>query len=216
MSQQKTLTILIADDHPLFRESLALMLLNMPQHQPQQTTILQAEDAHICLDMVKENPDITMILTDIDMPGMDGLALLQQLKKLLPDIPVVMISGSDKHAHIQQALKFGASGFIPKSSTTPILFAALQLVLAGGIYLPPILLESAPPPHLASKTPSTLTERQQEILFFLQQGMQNKMIAHTLDLSEATVKVHVRGVFSVLGVKNRTQAVQKALEEGLL
>jgi DNA-binding NarL/FixJ family response regulator len=150
------------------------------------------------------------------MPGMDGLTLLQQIKTFLPDAIIVMISGSEQVADVQKALHFGARGFIQKSSETSVLLAALQLILAGGTYIPPLMLEEQPANIPARQETASLTARQMDILQYLHQGQQNKVIAYELDLSEATVKVHVRHIFSVLGVKNRTQAVQKALELGIL
>ena len=207
--------ILIIDDHPLFRESMASILATL-EPSAGTSSIFQAEDAVSALALITKNSDFDLILTDIDMPGMDGLLLLQQLTTILPDTTIVMISGSEKHTDVQQALKLGAKGFIQKNSETPILLAALQLILAGGTYLPPLLLNAKTPAIAEPAATANLTRRQLEILAFLKQGLQNKVIAHELDLSEATVKVHVRHIFSVLGVKNRTQAVQKALELGIL
>jgi len=207
--------ILIIDDHPLFRESMASILEKL-EPSAGTSSIFQAEDATSALALITKNPDFDLILTDIDMPGMDGLLLLQQLTTILPDTTIVMISGSEKHTDVQQALQLGAKGFIQKNSETPVLLAALQLILAGGTYIPPLLLSAKTPPIAEPVATANLTRRQLEILAFLKQGLQNKVIAHQLDLSEATVKVHVRHIFSVLGVKNRTQAVQKALELGIL
>ncbi len=205
--------ILIVDDHPLFRESLSGVLQGLELHG-KNPTILLAEDAMHALTVIEENKDIDIIMADIDMPGMDGLTLLKQIKPLLPDTIIVMISGSENSIDVQHALKLGAKGFIQKNSETSILLAALKLILAGGTYIPPLMLESQM--TMQEEKQASLTTRQMEILKHLQQGMQNKIIAYKLDLSEATVKVHVRHIFSVLGVKNRSQAVQKALELGIL
>ncbi|HID37053.1 MAG TPA: response regulator transcription factor [Ghiorsea sp.] len=207
--------ILIIDDHPLFRDSLSGMLQKekLKGESPQ---VFLAEDAATALKIIHKNNDLDMVLSDIDMPGMDGLTLLQQIKSFLPNTIIVMVSGSENPADVQKAINFGAKGFIQKSSETSILLAALQLILAGGTYIPPLMLEQ----HVVSTHPrqetASLTPRQMDILQYLHQGQQNKVIAYKLDLSEATVKVHVRHIFSVLGVKNRTQAVQKALEIGIL
>ena len=207
--------ILIIDDHPLFRDSLSGILKN-EKFKGVTPKIIHAEDAPHALKVIHENKDLDMILTDIDMPGMDGLTLLQQIRTFLPETVIVMISGSENPHDVQKALNFGAKGFIQKNSETPVLLAALKLILAGGTYIPPLMLEQQsinldPRPETVS-----LTARQMDILQYLHKGQQNKVIAYELDLSEATVKVHVRHIFSVLGVKNRTQAVQKALELSIL
>ena len=207
--------ILIIDDHPLFRDSLS-NILSKEKFKGEYPDILTAENAAEALTIIHKNKDLGMILTDIDMPGMDGLTLLQQIRAFLPDTIIVMISGSENPHDVQKAINFGAKGFIQKNNETSVLIAALQLVLAGGTYIPPLMLEQQA--VSASPRPETvsLTARQMDILQYLHQGKQNKIIAYELDLSEATVKVHVRHIFSVLGVKNRTQAVQKAVELGVL
>jgi len=205
--------ILVVDDHPLFRESLSGVLQGLELHG-EKPEVLLAEDAAHALNMIDKHKDIDIIMADIDMPGMDGLTLLKQIKPMLPNTMIVMISGSENSIDVHHALKLGAKGFIQKNSETSVLLAALQLILAGGTYIPPLMLESQL--DMEEEKQAALTRRQLEILKHLQQGMQNKIIAYQLDLSEATVKVHVRHIFSVLGVKNRSQAVQKALELGIL
>ncbi len=207
--------ILIIDDHPLFRESLAHILKKLsPRNTP--FTIYEAENSASALKVIAANSDLKLILTDIDMPGISGLSLLEQLRELTPEAAVVMISGSENHTDAKTSLRLGARGFIQKSTETPILLAALQLILAGGTYIPPLILDECISSQPEQQKQAVLTDRQLEILGHLQHGQQNKFIAHELDLSEATVKVHVRHIFSVLGVKNRVQAVQKARELRLL
>lgn len=212
-------TILIIDDHTLFRESLALSL-QKTVNPKRKITLLSACNGAEALEVISQRPNIQLILTDLDMPGIPGLVLLQQMVDALPNTPIIMISASENHADIQQALRIGAKGYIPKSSKIKVLLAAIQLVLAGGTYLPPTLLQT--PQHKPDFDPTQsvriirLTERQREILLYLQRGTQNKIIAYELQLSEATVKVHVRALFSILGAKNRVHAVEKARAKGLL
>ncbi len=202
--------ILIADDHTLFRESLCLVLARLNNEPP---LILQAGDTHSALAIANKHDDIDLILMDIDMPGGSGLNAISSLQTLRPHIPVIMISAHEEHSAIQKALDLGAKGFVPKSTSTDILLAAVTLVLSGGIYLPSQLL-TALPEHNSEK--QKLTPRQIEILQLLQQGVQNKNIAYQLDLSESTVKVHVRRIFTALGARNRSQAVNTALHLGIL
>ena len=211
------LKILIVDDHPMFRESLSA-ILQKQKINGKVPKIWLADSATSALKIIHKNMDLDIIMADIDMPGMNGLDLLKKIQPLLPNTTIVIISGSENNTDVQKALNLGAKGFIQKNSETPVLLAALNLILAGGSYIPPLILKGKIPSMISvnNMEQPTLTARQMEILSHLHQGKQNKIIAYELDLSEATIKVHVRHIFSVLGVKNRTQAVERALHLGIL
>jgi DNA-binding NarL/FixJ family response regulator len=145
------------------------------------------------------------------MSGLDGLAALVERHPLLP---VVVLSASLAPEDMQQALDGGATGFIPKTATGPVMLSALRLVLSGGVYVPPEML--APPPRPDASGEHPLTPRQIEVLRLLERGDPNKVIARELALSEATVKAHIGAIMRALGVRNRTQAVRAARELGLL
>jgi len=200
--------ILIVDDHELFRDGLSLTLsaLTTGQSQP---TVLHADSADAAISMQQQHSLFDLVLLDLGLPDTHGLKVLKQFQTVMPECPVVIISATEKHDDIMRALDAGASGFIPKATLSNVLLSALQLVLSGGRYLPPQLLSIAP-------RSQHLTDRQMEVLQHLSNGMTNKMIARELNLSESTVKAHIRKVFSVLQAKNRSHAISIATEMGIL
>jgi DNA-binding NarL/FixJ family response regulator len=219
--------ILLADDHALVREGLALTLgALMPD-----TDFIEAQSADEVRAAMTKGTAFDLILLDLFMPGTDNFSLLTDLCQKDPDLPVVVLSGSTDPTHMRKALDLGASGYIPKSSTGEVMLSALRLVLAGGIYVPPDMLRlpsEAAPREAASKTRQAmaaddqaeirlqLTGRQLDVLACLAEGKSNKQIARDLDLSENTVKIHVAAILRALNVNNRTQAAMAAREQGLL
>ena len=130
-----------------------------------------------------------------------------------------MLSSSEKPSDVRRALAAGALGYVPKSANSDTLMAALHLVLAGEVYVPPLLLDEPPRPIAGARVRSDpargLTERQFDALRLLARGLTNKEIALELELSEKTVKIHVGAIFKALGVVNRAQAAEAARREGL-
>ena len=148
--------------------------------------------------------------------------LLRRIAKEHPAMPIIMLS-ADRDSHtVSQALQWGASGFMPKNSLNQVLISAIRLVLAGGVYIPPeALLKSSPKPQPASTNKAALqldslglTNRQLDVLRLLVKGLSNKRISRQIDLAEATVKIHIRGILRTLGVTNRTEALVKLTEMG--
>jgi DNA-binding NarL/FixJ family response regulator len=154
---------------------------------------------------------------------MNGFVAIREFRLRCPLLPVVIISAHDNASNARRALSAGAAGFIPKSTPTPQVIEALQEVLAGGVYLPPAMAETAANPEnlisprraAAEPEAGSLTVRQIEVLGFLCQGKANKEIAADFGLSEKTVKTHLSAIFKVLKVVNRTQAVLAARRLGL-
>jgi DNA-binding NarL/FixJ family response regulator len=204
--------ILIADDHALFREGLRYVLSRLGEA----VETLEAKDCAQALGLVAANPDLDLILLDVDMPGMDGLTGLRSLRARSPAVPVVILSASEEPADMQLALDGGAMGFIPKSSPSEVMLGALRLVLSGGVYLPPAFLNrfqrSRTPTALSTASVETLglTPRQHDVLRLLGKGQSNKEIARALDLTEGTVKHHISAILRALRVDNRTHAVVTA------
>lgn len=209
--------ILIADDHELFRDGLR-HVLDQFEGPP---TIIEASDFPQAIAAVQSETDIDIVLLDLAMPGMAWAEGLTKLKELLPDgVPVIVLSASDDRRHVLQAVNMGAAGFIPKTSSSRVMLSALKLVLSGGVYLPPALLDQGGPsgddaPVAGEAAIASLTPRQREVLALLGQGKSNKEIARVLELAEGTVKLHVTAILKALNVNNRTRAVVAASHLGL-
>ncbi|WP_300425690.1 response regulator transcription factor [Thalassolituus sp.] len=203
---------LIIDDHLLFAGGLA-GLLEQSLAPCTTTQVRSAEEAERFLAQMSEQPDL--ILMDLNLPGVSGLTLIRRLQQLSVWSPVMMISASESLADARQALDHGALGFLPKSSDPAVLIKAIRRVLAGNIYLPDgwqELINSQKQEHPQVR----LTPRQHEILHLLAQGLSNKVIASELDVSENTIKGHLRDVFRLFRVTNRTACLNEVRRLGLL
>jgi DNA-binding NarL/FixJ family response regulator len=208
--------ILLADDHPLFREGVKQVLGRLEG----QTTIIDAHDYPSLFVQAQIHPGLDMALIDLNMPGMPGHHGIREFRQRFPDVPLVILSASEAPQDIEQSLNLGALGYILKSSPSAVILHALQLVLSGGIYTPEPARESVPGISLRSAASAgrpavALTSRQMQVLHGLLQGLPNKAIARKLDLSEGTVKIHVAAIFRALNVNNRTEAVITARQLGL-
>ncbi|MGE8501365.1 response regulator transcription factor ErdR [Pseudomonas berkeleyensis] len=198
--------ILIADDHPLFRSALqqALTLGLGPQVRLVEAASIAELEA--CL---AEKNDWDLVLLDLNMPGAYGFSGLVLLRGQYPQIPVVMISAQEEASVVNRSREFGASGFIPKSSSLEIIQQAVRQVLDGDTWWPQLAEEAAPvsaEAKAASAGLASLTPQQFRVLTMVCEGLLNKQIAYELNVSEATVKAHVTAIFRKLGVRTRTQA----------
>jgi DNA-binding NarL/FixJ family response regulator len=206
--------VLIADDHQLFREGLHFVLdgLNVGV-----CTIVEACDFSEAIAVADREEGIDLALMDLGMPGMAWEDGLRDLKNTLPTgIPIVILSASDDQRRVRQAIALGAAGYIPKTSSSRVMLSALQLVMAGGVYLPAAMLDQVEGGGtIAKPTASFLTPRQSEVLALLGEGKSNKEIARVLQLAEGTVKLHVTAILKGLNVNNRTRAVVAASQLGL-
>lgn len=199
-------TILIADDHPLFRNALR----HAVESQMPNTEIVMAGDFNEVEVTIADNADADLLLLDLTMPGVSGFIGLIRLRKEHPALPVIMVSASDDPATIRRSLDLGASGFIPKSSSTEQICEAIREVMAGNIWLPPnIDIDGEDDDEIAGifANVSKLTPQQHRVLNMIGDGLLNKQIAYNLGVSEATVKAHVSAVLLKLQVDSRTQAV---------
>lgn len=158
---------------------------------------------------------LDLILLDLNMPGMPWGEGLERLKAAARDVPIVVLSASDDRRVVMRAVRMGAAGYIPKTSSSQGMMKALELVLRGGVYLPPAMLDDAAATEPSDSPGPVLTPRQREVLSLLAAGKSNKEIARMLDLSEGTVKLHVTAILKALGVANRTSAVVAASQLGL-
>jgi len=200
-------TVIVADDHPLFRTAIKEAL----KASQGETTFLEASSFETLQELVDENPDVDLVLLDLHMPGVSGFAGLVYLCNHYPSVPVVMISANEDPLVIQRALDHGAAGFIPKSSNLKTITRAIGDILMGEIWAPVSTQANLPGSNvselaLASRM-AQLTPQQFKVLMMVSQGLLNKQIAYDMGISEATVKAHVTAIMNKLGVSNRTQAV---------
>jgi len=205
--------ILIIDDHPVYRDGLASLVLQLFAD----ANVEQSGDARTALALLERHEDTDLILLDLRMPGLDGRGLLPELRRRHPAVPVVVVSVEDDAATILACIEAGASGYIPKSARREVLSAALTVVADGGIYLPPAARQAAGASALIDRPQAAppLTQREREVLMGVCGGDPNKVIARRLAISEATVRAHLGSVFRALGVSNRTQAALAARRLGL-
>jgi DNA-binding NarL/FixJ family response regulator len=207
--------ILVVDDHPLIREALRQVLRALDG----QLELLEAESCDEAFEVTRLHPDLSLILLDLALPGVDGYEALRRLRDEYPGMPVVVLSASDRPDAVMRAIDGGAMGFVPKTSSNQLLLNALRLVLSGAIYLPLEVLRRARAPagpaDLRDPAEVGLTARQAQVLALLVQGKPNKLICRDLNLSEGTVKIHVTAILKTLGVMNRTQAVIAVSKLGL-
>jgi DNA-binding NarL/FixJ family response regulator len=206
-----TLTVLIADDHPLVRDALARTVRELAA----EVVVHQAGDLDGLLRLAAA-VGADLALVDLNMPGMSGgpgreLEGLARLRAAAPTLPVVVASGQEDGLTIRAVLAAGAVGFIPKSERPEVLLSALRLVQSGGTYVPARMLEAPP----AAVTVSQLTPRQLDVLRCLLRGAPNKLIARELGLTEGTVKIHIAAILRALHARNRTEAVVRARELGI-
>jgi DNA-binding NarL/FixJ family response regulator len=205
--------ILIGDDHPLFCAGIRHVLAQLgSQRDP--VEIFEASSHDDVVEQATKHSDFSLVLLDLYMPGRNGLAALESLTRQFPALPIVVLSASENRADMVRAFDHGALGFVPKSSSVPVILGALRLVLAGGIYVPPAMIRGKPDGEVIDRT-SGLTPRQADVLACVVEGKSNKCIAAELNLTEATVKAHITAVFKTLKVTNRMQAAIAAEQIGL-
>ena len=199
--------VLLIDDHSLFRRGLRLMLRElMPD-----ADVSDVADVASALALCDERFDL--ILLDLHMPGIEGLEALEAVREAFKYSTVVVISGDDDADLIRSTIQRGASGFIPKAAEPDIMYGALRLIMANGIYLPPQAMNAAPAPQAAAL--HGLSPRQMEVLKHALKGTPNKLIARDMAISEGTVKSHLSAAFQTLNVRNRTEALYCAAKMGL-
>jgi DNA-binding NarL/FixJ family response regulator len=210
--------LLIVDDHAVLREGLAALL----QQIGADTTVVQARDANEAIALLGSHPDLDIVVLDLMMPGMKGLDALSEFGRTRPDLPVIVLSSSEDPLDVRKAMAAGALGYVPKSASQRVLLSAIQLVMKGELYVPPLVLggnrvsANGPGYRTGNRPEQTLTARQVEILKFLSEGEPNKSIAKVLGLSEKTVKAHITAIFKTLNVENRTQAAVAGRNAGLI
>jgi DNA-binding NarL/FixJ family response regulator len=213
--------ILIADDHRLIVEGVMLKLAELGPDIEFSVAMTVDELRRA----VHDGPRPTLALIDLAMPGAHGHDHLAEIVLQLPGVPVVVLSGSEDPGLMRKLLAVGVQGFIPKAYSPEVMLSAVRLVLSGGVYVPPMMLQEsliAPmepvettigfvaPPTLEDRLRALLTDRQIDVLRLLSLGKPNKLIARDLSISEGTVKIHLAAIFRALNVRNRVEAVVAA------
>lgn len=207
--------ILIADDHPLFREAIHNVISDgFPGSE-----VMETGDLDSALALSQEHDDLDLILLDLNMPGMHGLNGLINLRNESPTIPVVIVSAEQDKQVVLQAITYGAVGFITKSSPRLQMTEAIQQILNGNVYLPPEIIRSQKIGGqrrmndclgFAPELLQALTRKQLLVLERMTKGDSNKQIAYSLEIAETTVKAHVSAILRKLNVHNRVQAILSA------
>lgn len=203
-----TATVLIADDHPLFRDALKLAVA---QAVPD-ATVVEADSVQSLFAALESHPDLDLLLLDLNMPGAHGFSALVQARAHYPTVPVMVISAHNDPGICARTLAHGAAGFVSKSTPITTLITALRAVQLGGTW-PAELAGTSQLAALAHQETdaatrmATLTPQQFRVLSMLSAGLLNKQIAQELGVSEATIKAHMTAIMHKLGVRNRMQAM---------
>jgi DNA-binding NarL/FixJ family response regulator len=203
----KMFKFLIADDHPLFRDALKGALSACFDS----VTFLESDSLDSTISVLRKNRKVSIIILDLHMPGCDNFYGLLRVKEIFPQIPIAVLSASDSPETVSQVMAFGANGFIPKTTPTPVIKDALLAILNGENWLPEEMKKSLTEVDLEAKSIAAklreLTPKQSQVLKLVKDGLMNKQIADKLNVTEATVKAHIGVIFKKLDVKTRTQIV---------
>jgi DNA-binding NarL/FixJ family response regulator len=204
-SAAKALVVLTVDDHPLMRSALREVM----GLAAERVELLEAENPPEGLALLERRPDTDLVLLDLNFAAHDGLAFIERFRAAAPATPLLVYTMHEDAATLREALARGAVGIVPKTHSAKLLQKAIDLVMDGGIYLPPELARQLASPEAAAQglpTSPSMTEQQWRILELLAQGLPNKAIARNLGIAPSTVKNQLTVVFDKLGVSNRTQA----------
>ncbi|GAA3957207.1 response regulator transcription factor [Allohahella marinimesophila] len=211
------MNIIIADDHGLFRTGLMAALEDVYP----QARLYEAASGQQVWQQLEHEPEIDLLLLDLQLPDVAGLDLLGQLQQRYPLVPVAILSGDDRPETMRRALAHEIQGYICKAGPTVVVIRAIQLILAGGSYFPHSLLaargdaDSTIPIGTAGPAAS-LSRRQVEVLRLLAEGLRNKEICSRLSLSMGTIKTHCNSIYRDLNVRNRTEAARVAQDMSLV
>ncbi len=227
-SSKSKIRIVVADDHPIFRDGLCRLLALEEDFE----VVAQAQDGRQVLDVLQQHePDI--LLLDLKMPGLDGLATLQRLQIAKNKTRVIVLTASDDKNEFVQAMKLGTSGIVLKQTATELLIKSIRKVHAGEIWLDshttaavirqfvandeaPVAAPSMPPPPpTRERERSPLSQREREIVALVAQGFKNKEMAEKMFISEQTVKNHLHNIFDKLGVSDRLELALYAIHNNL-
>ncbi|HTZ34609.1 MAG TPA: response regulator transcription factor [Stellaceae bacterium] len=203
--------ILLADDHHLVREAIASYLTRAAPD----ISCVEAADFPQVRERLERDSAFDLVILDYRMPGMNGLAGLDEVKQRLPQITVAVMSGAMDPDEAERALERGAAGVIMKNLRGTALLTALRLMAAGETYVPRAVIEARPGRHAARPSFDNLTPRELDCVEQLVHGLPNREIAARLAISEVTVKLHLNSAFKKMGARNRSDAVRIAMLQGM-
>ncbi|MGA2194455.1 MAG: response regulator transcription factor [Bryobacteraceae bacterium] len=224
ISSKSKIRIVVADDHPIFRDGLCKLLALEEDFE----VVAQAQDGRQVLDVLQQyEPDI--LLLDLKMPGLDGLATLQRLQVVKNKTRVIVLTASDDKNEFVQAMKLGTSGIVLKQTATELLIKSIRKVHAGEIWLDShttaavirqfVAADDSTPasaqPAPRDRERSPLSQREREIVALVAQGFKNKEMAEKMFISEQTVKNHLHNIFDKLGVSDRLELALYAIHNNL-
>ena len=202
--------VLIVDDHPVFRQGIKDVI----ETGPEIDVVGQAADGEVAIEHAYDlMPDV--ILMDLQMPDMDGLTAIQNIRAQQPEARIIVLTTYDTDADIMPALKAGATGYLLKDAPPEALFDSIQSAVRGEVAYAPSVAQKITR-HLTSGPKRSLSKREVEVLELASQGNANKAIASKLHITEATVKSHFVHIFAKLGVDDRTSAVTVALKRKII
>ena len=212
MTAKPPLRVAIADDHRLMLAGIRRALERSPDIQ----VVAEASNGEEVLELVERaKPDVVML--DVRMPRRDGLSTLTELRRLHPDLVVIMLSASEDSAHIEDALQRGASGYVFKSINPLDLPSTIRQVIEGSVHHPRARgMGGGAPAPAAPAHGAGLSERELDILRLVAEGLSNTDIASRLFVTGQTVKFHLSNIYRKLGVANRTEATRFAYRNGLV
>ena len=209
MSATETPNFIVADDHPLVRQGVRMVL----ETEFAESRVIEAVDLDSALEAIMAQPD-AILLIDLDMPGMDGIESLRALRQEFPSLLMAVLTGNADRQTITEALNAGVNGYILKASQSDELLHAIARIRRGHVYLANVLWQHpGQPPSAVPPAPdptSDLTARQRQVVTWLMKGHSNKQIARDLEIGVGTVKIHLAAIFRALGARNRTEAVMIA------
>jgi DNA-binding NarL/FixJ family response regulator len=204
--------ILLADDHTLFRDGMKKILSSLDSEM----RVHEASGAEEVFTYLEKAIHYSLILMDLDMPGMKGADTISKIKNMTKN-PIVMISGVNDAQLMRSLFKAGVSGYIPKTTKSEVVLSALKLVISGGVYMPESLLQyNGPEGDEENQDGQIITKRQKEVLREVAKGGSNRDIAQDLDITEFTVRIHVASLLKAFDARNRTHLVALAREKGYL
>ncbi|SDB34923.1 response regulator [Eubacterium oxidoreducens] len=208
--------LMLTDDHAMVREGLK----NLLELEENFDVVAEASDGLECLNILKDGNTADVLLLDINMPNMNGLEVLEQLKKLKVDIKVIILTVHNEVEYLLKAVEVGIDGYILKDSDLSVLKTAINSVYNGEAYIQPDLIPSLNAKLVTKNADQelidSLTKRELEVLKKMAVGLFNKDIAEQLNISERTVKNHISNIFKKIKVVDRTQAAVFAIRNNLI